>query len=176
MGLVVNINRNISFYFRSFQRKTNDKIFKKIHKTLFWVHFGPLLPEFQQKWIFPEKRAISVFSYSNSLPSWQKSEKPNEKNAKLMDGQTDRQTDRQRWFYRMLRRMGVQQGGPIYSCKTYTYALNTNTLKKIRTNANTFKIYKYNFLLSSMYKKTIKSYYIIWSNNITFNMDPRCKN
>ena len=36
---------------------------------------------------------MPVFSYSNSLPSWQKSEKPNEKNAKLMDGQTDRQTD-----------------------------------------------------------------------------------
>ena len=41
-----NINSNISFHFRLFPGKTNDKIFKKILKNLLWGHFGPFLPKF----------------------------------------------------------------------------------------------------------------------------------
>ena len=62
-----NINNNISFHFRLFPRKTNDKI-QNIHKTLFWGHFRPFLPNFGKKWIFLEKRALSVFKHSNYLP------------------------------------------------------------------------------------------------------------
>ena len=43
-----NIKNNNSFHFRSFPRKTNDKIFDKIIKTLFWDHFGSFLPKFEQ--------------------------------------------------------------------------------------------------------------------------------
>ena len=43
--------------------------FSKNKKKLFWAHFGPILPKFGQKWIFLEKRALSVFSYCNYLPS-----------------------------------------------------------------------------------------------------------
>ena len=53
VGLVV--NNNISFHFRLFPRKTNDKIFQKIQKNLFWGHLGPFLPRWGQKWIFLKK-------------------------------------------------------------------------------------------------------------------------
>ena len=62
-----NINNNLSFHFRLFPEKTNDKIFQKIQKTLFWSYFGPFLPKFRQKWIFLEKRAPPVFKCSNYL-------------------------------------------------------------------------------------------------------------
>ena len=46
---------------------------------------------------FPGKRSLSVFKYSNYRPSCQKSEKNEwaipEKNAELVDGQTDIRTD-----------------------------------------------------------------------------------
>ena len=48
MGSWSHINNNISFCFRLFPRKTNDKIFQKKQKT-FWGHFGPFLPKFEQK-------------------------------------------------------------------------------------------------------------------------------
>ena len=40
-----------------FQKKTNHKIFQKISKTLFWDHFGPLLPKFRKKINIPEKKS-----------------------------------------------------------------------------------------------------------------------
>ena len=110
-----NINSNISFHFRLFPRKTNDKIFLKIQKNLFWGHFGPFLPKFGQKWIFLEKRALSVCRYSNYLSSCQKSYKtieqflrktpnwPTDRQTQT-DRQTDRQTAKRRWFYKTLRR------------------------------------------------------------------------
>ena len=50
--------KNISFHLRLLSRKTNDKIFEKIQKTLFWCDEAilPFPPKFGQKWIFPEKR------------------------------------------------------------------------------------------------------------------------
>ena len=96
-----NINNNISFHFRLFPRKTNDKIFHKIQKKLFWGHFGTFLPKFWQKWIFLEERffkkkvfkRFSVFRNSNYLPSCQKSEKTIELFLrKTPNWQTDRQT------------------------------------------------------------------------------------
>ena len=71
--------------------KTNDK--------LFGDHFGPFkqkLGKFRQKWMFLEKRALSVFKYSNYLPSCKKAKKNYwKKNVELMGRgwQTDRQTD-----------------------------------------------------------------------------------
>ena len=38
------INNNISFHFRLFARKSNDEIFQKIQKTLFWGYFGIFCP------------------------------------------------------------------------------------------------------------------------------------
>ena len=61
-GWCWNINKDISFHFRLLPRKTNDKFFKKIQKTLFgamWP-FWPFLAKPGQKWIFLEKR-ISQF-------------------------------------------------------------------------------------------------------------------
>ena len=72
-------------------------------------HFGPLLPKSGQKWIFLEKKVLSVFKYSNYLAMVQKIRRPiPEKNTKTTDGRTDGQTDRQQWFYRILPRTGVQ--------------------------------------------------------------------
>ena len=60
------LGNNISFHFRLFQRKTNDKIFQKIQKTLFWGHFESFMPKFGLKWIFLAKRAVSfsIFHFS----------------------------------------------------------------------------------------------------------------
>ena len=93
-----NFNNNLRFHFRLFPRKTNDKIFQKTQKTLFWGHFGPFLLKFGWKWIFLEKRALPVFKHSNYLPSFHKSGKNNEPFLRKMpnwwrDRQRDGQTD-----------------------------------------------------------------------------------
>ena len=126
-----NISNNISFHFRLFPRKTNVIMFQKIQKSLIWGHFGLFLPKFGQKWIFLKKKSLSVFRYSNYLPSCQKSEKKllgpfwekrqtdgrtdrqtdrqtGRQTDRQTDRQADRQTDRERLFYRTLRRTGVQ--------------------------------------------------------------------
>ena len=54
-----NINNNISFYFRLFPGKTNDKSFQKIWKFLFWGPFWILLAHICAKMNFPGKRAVS---------------------------------------------------------------------------------------------------------------------
>ena len=77
-----NINNNISFHW-----KTNDEIFQTRKP-----YFGPFSPKFGQKCIFLEKKALSVFRYSNYLPSCQKSETTIEpflrKTNELTDGKT----------------------------------------------------------------------------------------
>ena len=87
MRLVVKYQyNNISFHLRLIPGKTNDKIFQKIQKNLFWDHFGPFLPKFGQKWIFLEKRPLSVVKYCA------------EENPMSHSGEkcwTDRWTDRQ---------------------------------------------------------------------------------
>ena len=51
-----NINNNVSFHFRLFPGKTNDKMFQKIvKKILFSGHFRPFFPKFKQKFIVPGK-------------------------------------------------------------------------------------------------------------------------
>ena len=110
-----NINENISFHFRLLPRKTNDKIFQKIQKPIFWGHVA-ILAYFAQIWAkmnFPRKKALLVFKYSNYLPSCQKPEKHNLPFLRKMlnwqmNGQTDRRTDRQPWFCRTLCREGIQ--------------------------------------------------------------------
>ena len=60
MGLVLSINNNISFHFRLFPRKTNDKIFQKIRNP----YFGVTWAFFAQIWIkmnFPDKRGSVKF-------------------------------------------------------------------------------------------------------------------
>ena len=89
---------NISFHFRLFPRKTMTKFLEKSKQKLFWGYFGPFLPKIWQKWIFLEKRVLSVFRYSNYLSLCQKLEK-------LLSNfwgkhQTDGQTNRQWWFYK----------------------------------------------------------------------------
>ena len=87
-----------------FQEKLMTKFLKKSKKPYFGVKKG---------WkIFLEKR-LSVFKYSNYLPSSQKSEKTNMPFLRKilnwgMDGHTDLRTDRQTWFCRTLCRTEVQ--------------------------------------------------------------------
>ena len=87
-----NINNNISLHYRLFSRKTNmTKFFKKSPKPYFGPILG-LLSKFGPKKNFPGKRALSVFQYSNSLPLFRKSEKPNEPFLrKLLDRHTKNQ-------------------------------------------------------------------------------------
>ena len=104
-----NINNNISLNFISLSGKTYDKIFEKLQKNLLWGHFGSFLPKFWEKWIFLEKWTVSDVKYSNYLPPCQKSEKTNNPFLrKMSNSRMDRQTDGQWWFYRTLRKMGVQ--------------------------------------------------------------------
>ena len=58
-----NINNTISFHFRLFPQKINDKIFPKKNKKK--GQFGPFLLKFGQKWLFMEKRALPVFNNPN---------------------------------------------------------------------------------------------------------------
>ena len=93
------------------------KFFKKSKKTI----LGPCLAlfaqlNFRQKWIFL-KRALPVFKYSIYLQSSKNSEKTNEPFLTKMpnwwtDRETDKQTDRQRWFFRTLRRKGLNIAMP----------------------------------------------------------------
>ena len=90
-----NINNNISFHFRLFLRKILKFLinFSKNPKKLFWGQFGSFLLRFGQKWIFAEKRALTLFKYSNYSPSCQKSEKTIESFVrKMLNWQMDRQT------------------------------------------------------------------------------------
>ena len=91
-----NINNNISFHLRLFLEKTDDNIFEKIQETLFWGLFMVVFSKFEQKWFFLEKKALTVFTYSNYLPSCKKSEKTNEPSLRKMPNwRTDRQPDGQ---------------------------------------------------------------------------------
>ena len=83
-----NINNNISFHFRLFPRKTNDKIFQKIKKPNFGAILGP----------FSWSKGLSVVRYSNYLPSYKKSAKTIEPFLRKtpswrVDRRTDGQTD-----------------------------------------------------------------------------------
>ena len=106
-----NINNKISFHFRLFPRKINDRFFKESKKTILEANLGPfcpnLGPKFGQKWIFLEKRTLSVFEYSNHLALCKKLEKINDPFLRkiLSWGQTDRK----QWLYRTLHRTGVQK-------------------------------------------------------------------
>ena len=70
----------LAFILDYFQEKVMPKFFKKAKKTLgailgpFWALFF----KFGKKMNFSEKRAPSVFRYSNYLPSCKKSEKSND--------------------------------------------------------------------------------------------------
>ena len=61
MGLVLNINNNISFHFRLFPRKTNDKIFQKIQKNPILGHFGHFFTQIWTNMNFPGKKGSVSF-------------------------------------------------------------------------------------------------------------------
>ena len=87
------INNKISFHYRLFPRKINTaKFFEKPKNPYFGAILGAFCPNLGQKWIFLEKRTLSVFQYSNYLPLCQKSGKPNEPFLrKLLDRHTKNQ-------------------------------------------------------------------------------------
>ena len=65
VGLVVKYQSTISFHFRLFPGKTNNKIYKKIpnlkyRKTLFWDHFGHFSPNLGKN-EFPWKKELHQF-------------------------------------------------------------------------------------------------------------------
>ena len=81
----------------------------KSKKTYFRAFFAQIWT----KITFPGKKALSVFKYSNYLPSCQKSEKTDvipEENAELTDGWTNRRKDRQTT---MILQDPLQDGRPI---------------------------------------------------------------
>ena len=104
--LLPKINFIIHFFLEILQFKESCNLIgwqdfefsKKKKNNLFWGRFGHFCPNMVKN-KFPWKNALSVFRYSNYLPSCQKSEKKHwaisEKNAELTDGQTDRRIDRQ---------------------------------------------------------------------------------
>ena len=55
-----NINRNMSFHFRLFPRKTNHKFFLKIQKNLFLGHFGPFYPNLGKSEFSWKKSSFSL--------------------------------------------------------------------------------------------------------------------
>ena len=86
--------------FRLFPGKLMTKFFKKSKKP-FLGHFGQFLPKFGKKWIFLEKKPLTVFKYFNYLP-WCKSEKTNNPFLIKMSNcwSKDKQTDKEPWFYK----------------------------------------------------------------------------
>ena len=64
-----------------------------------------------EKYVFLEKKALTVFKYSNYLSRCKKSEETNNPFLIKMSNcwWTDKQTDRELWFYRTLHRTGVQK-------------------------------------------------------------------
>ena len=114
-----NINNNIIFHFRSFQRKTNDKMFQK-NPIL-----GPFWTLFAQIWAkmnFPKKGALLcqhlntpiIYYHAKNLEklmsySWEKY-----RTEGRTDRLTERWTDIQRWFYRTLLRTGLQNMSDFY--------------------------------------------------------------
>ena len=92
-----NINNNIGFHFKLFPGKNNDNIFQKVQKT-YLAAIWALFAQIWTKMNFPEKRALSVITYSNYIPLCQKSGKTIEPFLRRTpnwrtDGRTDRQTD-----------------------------------------------------------------------------------
>ena len=78
-GFCWNINKKLVFTLDYYQEKLSTKFFKKSKKTLFWGDVA-ILAFFAQIWAkmnFPRKNPLSVFKYSNYLPSCKKSEKTN---------------------------------------------------------------------------------------------------
>ena len=76
-----------------FQEKLRTKYFKKSKKPLFWGSFWAIFAKICPKVNFPGKMALSVFRYSNYLPSCQNTHKNNHFCEKCgTDIRTDRQT------------------------------------------------------------------------------------
>ena len=89
-----NINSKISFHFRLFPGKLITKFFKKSKKKTICGPFWAFSSKSGRQRSFLEKRTLSVFKYSNYLPSCKKSEKTNDPFLrKMLNWCTDRQAD-----------------------------------------------------------------------------------
>ena len=64
--------RMVVFISDYFQENLKAKLFKKSKKRYFGAILGIFSPKLGQKWIFLEKRVLSVLKYSNYLPSCKK--------------------------------------------------------------------------------------------------------
>ena len=106
-----NISNNNSFHFRLLPRKTNNKI----QRNIFWSHWVILL-FFAQIWAklnFSGKKPLSVFKYSNHLPSCQKPGKSNMLFLrKMLLDEWKGMKDRQPWLFF---RPSVERGSNHYS-------------------------------------------------------------
>ena len=142
MGLVKKNNNKISFHFRLFPRKTNDKIFQKIKNPPF---FAVILGG--QKWIFLQKNGSVSY-----LPSDQKSEKTIEPFLRKMPNW---HTDRKRWFYRTLRRTGVQK--TKLPKVTWVYLPEKNFLWK--TGSDIWTIFHWVVIIAYQYFNSLDQFY-----------------
>ena len=55
------LDNNKTLRFKTFPAKSNDSIFHKSPKTLFFGHFGPKCPNLGRTRFFPKNRALSLF-------------------------------------------------------------------------------------------------------------------
>ena len=95
-----NVYNNISFHLRSFQRKTNDKLFQKIQKK---PVLGPFRTDFAQIWAkktFPGKKGFSRFLSIPIINHFAETQKKTNHPflRKMPNWRIDEQTHRQRWL------------------------------------------------------------------------------
>ena len=98
-----NINNNIIFHFRLFLRKTNDRIFLMI-KYYFGVILGRFCQNLRKNKVSWKKRSSELLQFPTIVPKIRKSQFL----RRMLNWCTERQTDRQRWIYKTLRRTSVQ--------------------------------------------------------------------
>ena len=111
-GIGGEISRILVFIIDYFQEKLMTNFFRRSKKTYCGVILGPFCPNLLKN-KFSWKNGLSVFKYFNQLPSCQN-------HKKLMrhcwekywtDGRTENRQTVQKWFYRILRKTGVQKFG-----------------------------------------------------------------
>ena len=110
------INNNISFHFRLFSRKTNNKLFKNSKKTCFGAILSPFCPNLGKNEFSWKKRLSQFLNIPIIYHRPKKPEKTDEPFLRKMPNwRMNRRTDRQMWFFRTLRRTR----GPIKNRKSW---------------------------------------------------------
>ena len=91
---------------------------------------GPFLPKFAQKWFFLERSDLSLQIFQlSAIVATEKTNVPFQRKMPnlLVDGQTDRRTDRKPWFCKNLFMTGVQllkSNFELSSIKKPVYSIN----------------------------------------------------